>query len=304
LTTRFPSDDSGVVSFSLSSIARALGAGVTAGAVLAPGPGHGLRDRSLSVKISVGSPDGFIVCSFAGDDWRVCRDYVKSRLGLSTFEPAPREPKPAAGGDGEQRRIERAVCIWNEARNPRGTVAEKYLRSRALQLDDDVASVALRFHPRCPWRDDAGETIFVPAMVAAMRSVVNDHITAIHRTRLSPEGVKIDRRMLGIAAGAAIKLDADNAVTNGLTIGEGVETCLSARQFGLRPAWALASAGAIGSFPAIAGVDCLTLLAEHDAASAKAVQACAERWHAAGREVIIIRSTIGSDLNDALRGAA
>ena len=46
------------------------------------GPGHSSKDRSLSILIT-GS--GFIVHSFAGDDWRVCKDYVRSRLGRLPF---------------------------------------------------------------------------------------------------------------------------------------------------------------------------------------------------------------------------
>jgi putative DNA primase/helicase len=76
-------------------------------------------------------------------------------------------------------------------------------------------------------------------------------------------------------------------VTHGLHICEGVETGLAARQLGLRPTWALGSTGNIERFPVLAGVECLTLLAEHDQASEKAVQTCGERWHAACREVLI-----------------
>ena len=35
------------------------------------------------------------------------------------------------------------------------------------------------------------------------------------------------------------------------------------------------------------------ILAEHDATNAKAVQACGERWTAAGREVIVVRPRVG-----------
>jgi putative DNA primase/helicase len=141
-------------------------------------------------------------------------------------------------------------------------------------------------------------------MIAAMRSIVSDEITAVHRTRLSEDGQKLDRRMLGIAAGAAIKIDADDAVTSGLHIAEGVETAMAARRLGLKPTWALGSTSFIAAFPVLPGVECLTILAENDAASAKAVQTCAARWHAAGRIVLINRPSYGKDLNDALKGAA
>jgi hypothetical protein len=48
-----------------------------------PGPGHGKADRSLSVRINRAVPLGFTVYSFAGDDWRICRDFVAAALGFS-----------------------------------------------------------------------------------------------------------------------------------------------------------------------------------------------------------------------------
>ena len=65
-------------------IALALGGDVVSvKRVAAPGPGQSPTDRSLSVLIT-GSD--FIVHSFAGDDWRVCKEYVRSRLGLLPFD--------------------------------------------------------------------------------------------------------------------------------------------------------------------------------------------------------------------------
>ena len=182
-------------------------------------------------------------------------------------------------------RIARARAIWDGAGPAQGSLVETYLSSRGLSLDlvYNVHEV-IRFHPRCPWRDEAeNRTIYVPAMIAAMRAIDGDTITAVHRTRLTPSGEKVDRRMLGIAAGAAIKLDADDAVTGGLAVGEGIESCLAARQLGFRPVWALASAGAVAAFPVLGGIEALTLLAENDPASDRAISQCAERWHAAGR---------------------
>jgi hypothetical protein len=55
----------------LREIARALGGEISGGEVLAPGPGHSAKDRSLSIKPS---GDGkFLVHSFAYDDPMVCR---------------------------------------------------------------------------------------------------------------------------------------------------------------------------------------------------------------------------------------
>ena len=79
----------------IHSLARALGGEVVGGQVLAPGPGgHSRKDRSLSVRLTLTAPDGFLAFSHAGDDWRACRDYVRERLGLSR-ETAPRRAAEA-----------------------------------------------------------------------------------------------------------------------------------------------------------------------------------------------------------------
>ena len=70
----------------LRTIARLLDGEVSGSQVLAPGPGHGRRDRSLSVRLSPTAPDGVLAFSHARDDWRVCRDYVRERLGLPRGE--------------------------------------------------------------------------------------------------------------------------------------------------------------------------------------------------------------------------
>jgi putative DNA primase/helicase len=85
----------------LRAIALALGGTVAGGQVLAPGPGHSPRDRSLSVKPSPEAPDGFMVHSHAGDDWRACRDHVYSRLSIvretsPSQQPATKKSRIAA----------------------------------------------------------------------------------------------------------------------------------------------------------------------------------------------------------------
>jgi hypothetical protein len=115
--------------------------------------------------------------------------------------------------------------------------------------------------------------------------------------------------MLGPIGGAAIKLDPDEEVTQGLHIGEGLESCLSARKWGLRPVWALGSAGAIANFPLVAGIESISVLGERkgdgsiDRANRDAANAVADRYQAAGLEMFLVEYPIG-DLNDALKKAA
>ena len=180
----------------------------------------------------------------------------------------------------------------------------QYLHSRALILTDDIANTVLRFHGKCPWRDEnTGRTIFVPAMVAAFTSIDDNTVTAIHRIRVDQpqRWPKADRMMLGPVHRAAVQLDSANGT---LAIGEGVETCLAARQLGLAPVWATGSAGMVSKFPVIDGVETLRLLGESGTASAEAVRYCGNRWHRAGRKVRVIMPDVGSDLNDQLMAAA
>jgi putative DNA primase/helicase len=303
----------------LRTLQRALGGEISGGQLLCPGPGHSPRDRSLAVRLSGGD---FVVHSHGGDDWQTCKDYVRERLGWPAWQPGDgreRSVSPQRLRDFEraaidaesscrerteddQLRINRARAIWDEAADPRGTVVEQYLRSRALILDDDLAGSVLRYHPACPWRDEnTGRTVGVPALVAAFTSIDDGEVTAIQRVALTPEGAKIQRRMLGLVHRAAVKLDPAGST---LAVGEGVETCMAARQLGHKPAWALGSVGMISQFPVMDGVERLRILAESGCeASARAVQFCGGRWHAAGRKVQVVTPSVGSDLNDELMAA-
>jgi hypothetical protein len=274
----------------------------------------------MSIKLSANSPDGFVVHSHAGDDWQDCRDYVRQRLGLPEWQPGDeqnrrvhptkikefdrnvidREAEQRRRTDDDLLRIQWALDIWNGGVDPRGTVAERYLASRALQLPDDLAGPVLRFHPRCPWQnEDTRITDRIPALIAAFRSIDDNQITAVHRIRLDQpqRWPKTDRRMLGPVQRSAVKL---GDLSSTLTIGEGVETCLAARQLGLAPVWALGGAGAISFFPVLDGITILTILGEADSASTEAIRLCSRRWQRAFRKVKIAYSEIGSDINDAL----
>jgi hypothetical protein len=77
----------------LRSVAHALGGEVCGAQVLAPGPVHSHTDRSLSVRLNANAPDGFVAFSFAGDNWRVCRDHIRERLGI---EHQPQMPNQRA----------------------------------------------------------------------------------------------------------------------------------------------------------------------------------------------------------------
>jgi putative DNA primase/helicase len=112
--------------------------------------------------------------------------------------------------------------------------------------------------------------------------------------------------MYGPAGTAAIKISADEDVSEGLFIGEGFETCLAAYLAGFGPVWALGNAGAIAKFPVLDGIECLTILGERNDGNAniKAAQECADRWIEAGCDVILAEPLTGDDFNDVMRKAS
>lgn len=289
------------------AVARALEGEVQGGNITCPGPGHSKTDRSLSILIDPKAPDGFRVHSFAGDDWKICRDHVMARLGLKHVRPeqsSPRRQNPPLPG-ADTLRSEYPLQLWNEARPAQGSMVERYLASRGLTLPTGMDHV-IRFHPNCPFRP--GERH--PCMVALYRHIHTNAPLGIHRTGFNADGAamktdgqKIDRKMLGKCGDAAIKLSPDHDVTLGLGIAEGIETALSVMQAGRQPIWAMGSKGGIASLPVLAGIECLSIFADHDFAGMNAAKICAERWHDAGREVHVVMPRIrGADFNDGMRG--
>src|SRR6185295_11254444 len=76
----------GIGGLSARALAAALGGEATGNRILAPGPGHSREDRSMSVDLTPETADGFVVNSFAGDDFKACRDHVLAAAGM-TWKP-------------------------------------------------------------------------------------------------------------------------------------------------------------------------------------------------------------------------
>jgi hypothetical protein len=285
------------------------------------------------VRVDPRAPEGFVIFSHAGDDWKLCRDHVRERLGLPARQPGdeyrrrtvPRrhvakwdfaiatsaaDEVPQTWDVSERDRISYAQNIWQEAVDPRGTLAEKYLRQhRSLDLPDELCGAVLRFHGACPWRNEnTGTTDRVPALIAPFRAINNNSITAVHRIRLNADGSKRERRMLGIVRHAVIKFDPINS-GGLLVIGEGIETALAARQYMAMqqitqmPVWATGSAGMIGFFPLIKNISKLFILGENNdgGANQRAIELCRARWHRYDRKIAVLQPEQPfDDMNDAL----
>lgn len=216
---------------------------------------------------------------------------VKRLVAVNCRQGGNDGAKPACGSD---RGRQLAGEIWHSARPISGTLAETYLRRRGLGLRERPNRV-LRFYPDCPFGMNARK----PCMIALFRNIATDEPQAIHRTALTAEGSKIDRKYLRSPAGAAIKLSA--SIGQELTIGEGIETTLAGMQLGFAPGWALGDAGNLQSFPVIPNVTQLTILVDYDRAGEDAARTCMFRWFDAGRKVRRVKSTNpDEDMNDVL----
>jgi hypothetical protein len=285
----------------LHQLAAALSGQVVQHGILCPGPGHSSADRSLRITFK---DDDIFVHSFAGDDWRVCKDFVRKRLGRGitvTSKIADARLPTVDPMTSDADRTSKALVIWREALDAQGTPAGTYLARRGLTY----AGEALRWHPACPFgRDRLG------CMVALVRNVVTNAPQAIHRTAIDASGRKLSylgangRLSFGPVRGGAVKLTDDAEVTTVLAIGEGIETALSIQQLPdlkAMPVWSVLSAGGLVAFPNLPGIETLWLAADNDVSSTGqiAVRSAANRLTQTGMEAIIISpTTVGTDLND------
>jgi Toprim domain len=287
----------------LKSWAAALGGDVAGVQMLCPGPGHSRQDRSLAVKL--GASGEILVYSFAGDDWRECRDHVRERIGLPVFRPErPQKPAPGAhhGAPGH-RDSEPAKAATQPDDNARKAA---WLWSRRNPITDDCpAGLYLRRTRRYagPIPPTLGylppNSKYPPAMIAAfgfceeIEPVVIDppaNVPAVHLTRLTMDGGKasIDpaKIMLGAMSGLPIVLAPVNDCL-GLAITEGIEDGLSVfAETGLG-VWAAGSAGNMvkiaASIPPY--VECTTIFAHRDETGLRFAKDAAGLIAAMGTEV-------------------
>jgi DNA polymerase I len=210
------------------------------------------------------------------------------------WEAALKSPTGKPADNDNARNLEYAHELWNKAKPIAGTLAERYLaETRGIDVSALPADVdrVLRFLPRC--RLDGKHH---PCLIALFCDIETDEPAGIHRTWLTPDAQKIERRMFGRwPRPRAIKLwPADNR----LYVGEGIETVLAAAtRLRMQPAWALGPRVYLEKLPIISGIDELAILVDRDPHGEAAAAACCQTWKAAGRRVRRLR-TRDASLND------
>ena len=223
-------------------------------------------------------------------------------LGSDDDRPIIKPPVLLKPTDTPDANMTKALNIWREtvAGDP---LVDAYFASRKLEAP---SSLDVRFHAACPFGNGR-----YPCIVCLFRNIHPTAPQAIHRTAI-PGGVKLGVLTLGPWKGAAIKLSGDEEVEQRLVIGEGLETCLSGMRLGFAPVWATGCAGGIADFPALAGIDALTILVDADEADRNdrragqdAALECSARWTAEGREVFrVVPRLIGADMADVWEAAS
>ena len=196
--------------------------------------------------------------------------------------------------------------LWALSQPLAGTVGAAYLLARGCVLPP--ADGDLRFLPahKHPLGDYTG-----PALVALVTDILTGEPISLHFTWVCPDGTKANtpgpaRLLLGghRKAGGCIRLWPDEAVTTGLGVGEGIESCLSLAH-AIAPVWSLIDAGNLSALPVLPGIEALTIAQDNDNAGRRAAQTVADRYTAAGCAVAIVASGAdGEDLNDIIKDAA
>lgn len=227
-------------------------------------------------------------CNFA----EACRTLLRPMgLGPTGFPQAP-------AARVQRSTLQSAERIWSHTEGITGTAGESYLAKRGIALDDVPEHGGLRWHPRCPW--ESGNT---PCIVARFTDAITGEPRGIYRRPVNGDKPKA----LGPMSGCVIRLWSDDAVTEGLVIGEGIETVLAAatrithKGTMLQPAWACGCANNVANFPVLTGIEALTILVDADQSGTGqgVAEQCAQRWWAAGREVTrLTPADLGNDFND------
>jgi hypothetical protein len=197
-----------------------------------------------------------------------------------------------------------------------GTIGERYLReTRGIDvaaIEDMLAEpYAIGWHPGV-YFNQPGHPLHgqrLGCIVAILTDPVTGKPTgAISRTYIGPDLQKVGKAKSLGQGGGIVRLSADEDLLEGLHVGEGIETCLDAAAhpvLAARPIWSCGSAATLAKLPVLAGVEALSVVADHDpdGAGERAARELEARWLDAGREVVIYRPATFGDLNDTLKGA-
>lgn len=192
----------------------------------------------------------------------------------------------------------KALAIWNRAIPAAGTLAEAYLRHRAIEppYPPDIRFLRL----------PCGNLGPLPCLIAAVRDAAGE-VTGIQRIWLACDGkgkadIAKPKLSLGQVKGGAIRLgDLDDTGT--VYVCEGPEDGLSLLDMIGGPVWVAAGASFLPAMQFPPKVRSIVIGADNDPAGEQAARTAAHAFADRGLSVRIIRPLAGfKDFNDELRG--
>ena len=253
----------------------------------------------------------------AGDDMAKAYQEALVYLGITPGSPTP--PRPVRQPVEPDRRAAQPAAwrLWHSARpiEP-GTIAASYLERRGCVVPSRDTS--LRWHPDVPHSGEPG-AYRGPALVALVTDPETGEPVTVHLTWILGDGSKpaalgkkARKFWYGLPSFGVCRLFGDDEVTLGLALAEGLESGLAAAAAFGPATWATLSACNMAAIPALAGIETVTVITDHDRPDSRgrrageaAATTLGRRWRDAGREVRIWVSPIeGKDFADVAKELA
>ena len=256
-------------------------------------PAHDDRHNSLS--LGTGREGQLLIFCHAGCSFNSIVEATRlvppAPFGVQT-NPSARRSQEIRDRVAADRKLAISREIWDSCRPIDGTIGEAYLASRGIRQGFD----ALRFHDALKHGDDGQ---LYPCIVGKVER--GPEMVGVHRTFLTADGAKKDRRMLGACAGGAVRLSYGS---NGIVVTEGIETALSAKALHHPKGfsvWAALSASGVKALQLPPFPSALLIYADGDEKGVSASIALGERAAKLGWAAATIRSPKSRDLNDELK---
>lgn len=274
------------------AIVRQLGGKWQGQSAMCRCPAH--ADGTASLSIRVGERAVLFHC-FAGCTAEAIMAALRSGKIL-----APIDHDPGQRQDGKSDLNKVALAVWRHAEPFPGTLADRYLRSRAIVPD----GLNARFDPRCQCGAGAAKA-FAPALIVPIED--DTGVIAIHRTWLSPDGRdKADmaepKRMLGNPGAGAVRwggIPADGI----LRLAEGVEDAASVMNMlgaGVS-VWPVLGIERYQAVTVPESVHTVVIYSQHGGEAARAITRATPHLTANGRQLVVKPPPHAGDWNDLLR---
>lgn len=283
---------------SADAVTRALGGKWHGRYGTAMCPAHDNKNTP-ALSLADGEGDKLLVTCHAGcDPVDVLRAINGRGLGMVDIHPRP-FLKP---DKGQKDRRDFALKLWDEAFSISDTLAERYLRERAIC---PPLPHTLRFHPAIRHPETR---LTYGGMIGIVTAGDDNKKVAIHRTFLAPDAGKAmvlpNKMMLGGCGGGAVRLrDQGNGP---LVVCEGIETGLSliddlGFEISAPRVWAALSTSGIKKLILPSEPGKLVIAPDGDSPGRMAAEVLAERANAIGWDVAIMDAPDGRDWNDVAR---